>query len=155
MVLLVHRHCASDHLEETNHGWTKCLDVLTSYMTTSRTALRCLKLLQLSDGSFRSRPPFSQAPPAAAAPEAVQNNPHDIAGPHHAWSAGGNPDLPAAAMGVGVGTDDGIPNYQDVPHDLGDDFTVSWMDDQIDLAWLSTVPFELGSADDMGDMMFF
>lgn len=58
-------------------------------------------------------------------------------------------------MGVGVGTDDGIPNYQDVPHDLGDDFTVSWMDDQIDLAWLSTVPFELGSADDMGDMMFF
>lgn len=50
-----------------------------------------------------------------------------------------------------MGEDFGIPDHRDRPPGHEDDFAVSWMNEQIDLAWLSAVPFELGT-DDWIDM---
>ncbi|KAK7219060.1 hypothetical protein V2G26_007063 [Clonostachys chloroleuca] len=91
MVLLVHRHGVRD-VEETNLAWTKCLDVLTSLETGSRTARRCLKVLQLSNSCFLTRePPFFPEP-------STDRSKQDAVLPtiHQVWPGDSNAYLPPA-----------------------------------------------------------
>lgn len=141
MVLLVHRHCVRD-VEETNHAWTKCLNVLASYETGSRTALRCLKLLQLSDSCFLARNPPSTSE------RATERSRQDAAPRpnNQAWPESSNSYYPRA-----MGENFGMSDHRESFPGQEDGFAASWMNDQIDLAWLSAVPFELGP-DDWIDM---
>lgn len=137
MVLLVHRHGVRD-VEETNLAWTKCLDVLTSLETGSRTARRCLKVLQLSNSCFLTRePPFFPEP-------STDRSKQDAVLPtiHQVWPGDSNAYPPPA-----LGEVFEIPDNRDRLPDQGGDLTTSWMNEQIDLAWLSAVPFDLGADD--------
>lgn len=135
MIFLAQRHCFPDSADLRVPG-TKCLDVLRSYHNTSPTAVRCIKLLELSDRIITTRPTSADKADLQSR-EAIGHLPSPSSGQFeasvdvndfHAFSS----NIPAFS------TPDLSQGQFDSVSDL-------WMDDHIDWAWLSTLPFDLDS----------
>lgn len=139
MVLLIHRKSAPGE-DNINLAWEQCIGALQTYSTTSRTAMRCVKLLELSESSSYSLPNFPGGPQhvsqtGALAPSLSQPRTDD------------HLDLHTIIAG-----DEPMPDFsfQEMQEGYWNGFPAVSMDDQIDLAWLSTAPFQLGFDEDGG-----
>lgn len=126
----MHRHNGSD-LEDKSY-WTRCIAGLKRYETTKRTALKCIKVLELTAQSFAQKLLFStsardanrlpQMPPVNP-PFATGNLPLQL---DKDWEA----NVPDMHVINPAGIDSaGLPNLI--------------LDESIDFSWLSAAPFEL------------
>ncbi|KAF5710880.1 c6 transcription factor [Fusarium mundagurra] len=158
MVLLLQRH--SRILYQSNAvdvAWAKCLRILRQYETHSVTAMKSLRLLELGDG-FRSYPvsrrgatPMSPGR-AKNSREAADMDNVDMTSdqlglsPQNGRTAGWHQDAGPVDNGTsGVNSMNPLLDCDEA--DLN-----AWMDDQIDLAWLSALPFDF-SLEDINDFL--
>ncbi|KAK1807652.1 hypothetical protein LTR12_018001, partial [Friedmanniomyces endolithicus] len=125
-------------------AFATCVSVLRSYHSLSATALRCSTLLELGDRTLSSRICL-----------AVHDRGIGDEVAHQAVTAARIPELPRGAVqdtwsalgGDGFGSGPGLAasSSSDPATNQSDLFAKLWMDDQLDWAWLSKVPFEQNS----------
>jgi hypothetical protein len=139
MVFLLDRHCNISG-NDCMSFWNPCLDTLRLYQSTHRTAVRSLRLLELSDKTLF---PATRSQTRAQTPVAQQSQP--LQGPPQGFAryqthAGG------IRSGLNTETLSAVPEQ---PHSIstwgepGEELPSLWLDDQFDFAWLGTLPFDL------------
>lgn len=146
MVLVVNRLCQADHSKTTRtvNIWNNCLGVLEHYQAKHRTASRCVKLLKLSEESFFTAAGEARqqtAPFAMSHVDAQQHESTNIA------TEAGHPLYQPVDMS-GISHPDLIDPRE--TQNVGESWSSHWMDDQIDLAWLGTLPFDLDFDENSG-----
>ncbi|RVX69751.1 hypothetical protein B0A52_06396 [Exophiala mesophila] len=139
MILLVDRLCQADNsrTERTINIWNSCLEVLDRYQAKSRTARRCVKLLKLSEESFfAATRAAGQDTAAPAIPLAnIQRNESTK------FDAGAGQNFYQQLDVSEISHPDLIDPRES--QNVGESWSSHWTDDQIDLAWLGTLPFDL------------
>ncbi|ETI26439.1 hypothetical protein G647_03216 [Cladophialophora carrionii CBS 160.54] len=154
MVFLLDRHCNISG-NDCMSFWNPCLDTLRLYQSTHRTAVRSLKLLELSERSLFPAP-RAQARAQTSTSVAPQSQ-QPVHGPAQG-SARYQMDA-AGGGGVRVGLNpETLSPVAEQPHSI-----ITWsepegelpslcLDDQIDFAWLGTLPFEFNSDEHLDEL---
>jgi hypothetical protein len=166
-VLLLQRHCLPD-IGETDAVLEKCVQILQLYQSSSRTALRCLRLLELSLKTFPSR--------TVVAKQAWNNGigGNDIALRQHQATSRNSPTDPSTMTAPQVPTlcnpvsntvEDLILHSQSFQSGLRESYmpgstyfgslqslnesSIGFDEEllDLDLAWLNTAPFDVMSPD--------
>ncbi|OCT48682.1 hypothetical protein CLCR_04542 [Cladophialophora carrionii] len=154
MVFLLDRHCNISG-NDCMSFWNPCLDTLRLYQSTHRTAVRSLKLLELSERSLfpASRAQARAQTSTSVAPQSQQPV-HGPAQGHARYqmdAAGGG--------GVRVGLNpETLSPVAEQPHSISTwsgpegELPSLCLDDQIDFAWLGTLPFDLYSDENLDEL---
>ncbi|EXJ56535.1 hypothetical protein A1O7_06879 [Cladophialophora yegresii CBS 114405] len=149
MVFLLDRHCNISGNDCTSF-WKPCLGTLRLYQSTHRTAVRSLKLLELSE---RSLFPAPRAQARAQTSTSVA--------PQSQQPVEGSARYQMAVGGGGVRVDlntEALAPVQEQPHSISTwsgpegEWPSLYLDDQIDFAWLGTLPFGFDSDENLVEL---
>ena len=170
MILLVGHLCTAvdglpsrgeNHDDDQNRSaWVKCLDVLRVYQEFSRTARKCLKLLELSETRFWPSPiqhEYQQPLPAGyqSTPSAVLNDVSLMT------TQGFNPAFAHHQQYQQNSLQHSVPPNPMMMTDNIDFQNLQgqnqnhhqfWTDEPIDVAWLNALPFEISLEDTIHGM---